>query len=102
MRNNKLMSKATIIFCPSQLTKQWSEEIKKANKDIKHILIVTQTNHKKYTIKEILEMDIIIVSFHFLHNPSYYLNINNNSPYKWTLRNLESKGACKKRLDNLE
>ena len=21
---------------------------------------------------------------------------------KWTLRNLESKGACKKRLDNLE
>ena len=101
MRDNKLMSKATIIFCPSQLTKQWSEEIKKANKNIKHILIVTQTNHKKYTINEILEMDIIIVSFHFLHNPSYYLNINNNS-YKWTLRNLESKGACKKRLDNLE
>lgn len=102
MRDNKLMSKATIIFCPSQLTKQWSEEIKKANKDIKHILIVTQTNHKKYTIKEILEMDIIIVSFHFLHNPSYYLNINNNNSIKWTLRNLESKGACKKRLDNLE
>lgn len=99
MRDGKLMCKATIIVCPSHLTKQWSGEIKKANKDINQILILTQTNHKKYTIKNILDSDIIIVSFQFLSNHSYYLNINdNNFYYKWTLRNLEAKGACSKRF----
>jgi len=97
MRDDKLMCKATIIFCPSHLTKQWSGEIKKANKNIKQILILTQTNHKKYFIKDILEYDIVIVSFQFLCNQSYYLNIVNNN-FKWTMRNLEYSGSCNDRF----
>lgn len=97
MRDDKLMCKATIIFCPSHLTKQWSSEIKKANKNIKQILILTQTNHKKYFIKDILESDIVIVSFQFLCNQSYYLNIVDNN-YKWTMRNLEYSGSCNDRF----
>lgn len=101
MRGNKLMCKSTIIFCPSHLTKQWSEEIKKANKEINHVLILSQTNHKKYSIKEILEQDVIIVSFQFLCNPSYYLNIVKYS-YNWTLRNLESSNSCARRFDSID
>jgi SNF2 family DNA or RNA helicase len=97
MRDDKLMCKATIIFCPSHLTKQWSGEIKKSNKNIKQILILTQTNHKKYLIKDILEYDIVIVSFQFLCNQSYYLNIV-NWHYKWTMRNLECSGSCDDRF----
>ena len=102
MRDDKLMCKATIIFCPSHLTKQWSGEIKKANKNIKQILILTQTNHKKYSIKDVLEYDVIIVSFQFLCNPMYYLNIVKNTSYNWTLRNLEEEGSCSKRFNIID
>ena len=69
-----LKVKATLIICPSHLTKQWSLEIAKANKNINKLLILTKREHNKYKYKDILEADIIIVSFQFLLNINYYVN----------------------------
>lgn len=72
--NEKLSTKATLIICPSHLTKQWELEIKKCNPNLKTILILTKTNHVKYSYEDILSKDIIITSFQFLWNTSYYVN----------------------------
>jgi SNF2 family DNA or RNA helicase len=72
-----VVSKATLILCPSHLTKQWSLEITKANKDLNQISFLTKVNHEKYTYQDILDADIVIVSFEFLKNIKYYANYPN-------------------------
>lgn len=71
---NYLVTKSTLIICPSHLTKQWSDEITKCNPNLKQILILTKTNHKKYTYNDILNADIVITSFQFIYNINYYVN----------------------------
>ena len=72
--NNKVSTKATLVICPSHLTKQWELEIKKCNPNLNSILILTKTNHTKYSYTDILDKDIVIVSFQFLWNISWYVN----------------------------
>lgn len=74
--NNKefLVTKSTLIICPSHLTKQWSDEITKNCKSLKHICILTKTNHEKYTLNDLLNCDVVITSFQFLTNINYYVN----------------------------
>ena len=71
---NGLVTKATLIICPTHLTKQWSSEISKGNPKSKQILILTKTNHEKYTFQDLLDADIVITSFQFLWNINYYVN----------------------------
>jgi DNA repair protein RAD5 len=91
--HNKLSTKATLVICPSHLTKQWYMEIKKCNSKIKSILVLTKTNHNKYTYQDILEQDIVIVSFQFLWNINWYVNY----PY-WKKDNYDSKRITNSRL----
>ena len=72
--NNKISTKATLVICPSHLTKQWEMEVKKCNPNLKTVLILTKTNHLKYSYTDILEHDIVIVSFQFLWNINWYVN----------------------------
>ena len=72
--NEYLVTKSTLILCPSHLTKQWSEEITKNCKSLKHICILTKTNHEKYNMKDLLNCDVVITSFQFLQNINYYVN----------------------------
>jgi DNA repair protein RAD5 len=84
---NYLVSKATLILCPSHLTKQWSHEIEKANKNLNQVLILTKTNHEKYTYQDILNSDVVIISFQFLFNINYYANYANLiDPNKYSRR----------------
>jgi len=73
-QDNKLSTKTTLIICPSHLTKQWYMEIKKCTSKLNSALVLTKTNHTKYTYRQILEHDIVIVSFQFLWNTSWYIN----------------------------
>ena len=41
---------------------------------MKQILILTKTNHEKYTFQDLLDADIVITSFQFLWNINYYVN----------------------------
>jgi len=69
---DKIYSKATIIICPSHLTKQWELEAKKVNPLFKIKTIVTKKDHQKTIFKDFVDADIIITSHQFLMNFKYY------------------------------
>uniref|UniRef100_A0A6C0EB49 RING-type domain-containing protein n=1 Tax=viral metagenome TaxID=1070528 RepID=A0A6C0EB49_9ZZZZ len=71
---NKLYSRATIIFAPSQLCKQWEMEIKKTIKDSYNtsvIMMLDKRHFDKYTYQDLLDADFILVSYTFLGNKCY-------------------------------
>ena len=73
--NNLISTKATLVICPSHLTKQWFMEAKKCCPTLKVLQILTKTNHTKITYLDLLEADIVITSYQFLANVSYYINL---------------------------
>jgi SNF2 family DNA or RNA helicase len=69
---NKIYSKATLIICPSHLTKQWETEAKKCNPQFKILVINTKKEHEKLFFDDFMSNDIIITSHQFLMNFKYY------------------------------
>jgi len=69
---NKLFTKATLILCPSHLTKQWEGEVLKCNPNFKVLLIVTKKDMDKLKVTDVQNADIIITSHQFLMNFGYY------------------------------
>jgi superfamily II DNA or RNA helicase len=78
-------SKATLIICPSQLCGQWKRELNSSiNKDYKPIIIsiLTKRHFDKYTYKDLLDADFIILSFSFLNNKNFISAwTNSRNPY---------------------
>jgi len=74
---NKIKSKATLIFCPSHLIKQWKNEIIKCNNKLKIILITSKIDFIKLKFNDIINTDIILISYQFIMNFKYYPNIYN-------------------------
>lgn len=72
----KINSKATLILCPSHLTKQWQKEISKCNPFFKVLLILTKTDYNHLTFNDIIEADIIISSHQFIMNFKFYPTIH--------------------------
>jgi len=73
---NKLCSRATLVLCPNQLCRQWERELKKMiNKDYSQniITILTKREFERYTYQDILDADIVIVSFQFFGNSNFTL-----------------------------
>ena len=68
----KLNSKATLIVCPSHITKQWEYEARRANSSLKILSVLTKKDHEKLLYKDFIESDIIITSHQFLMNFKYY------------------------------
>ena len=90
---NKIVSKATIVVCPSHLTKQWESESKKVNPHFKIITILTKKDHEKLKFKDFIDVDIIITSHQFLMNFKYYptlyygnITASSYSPYTRTTK----------------
>jgi len=75
-RNKNYNTKATLIICPSHLTKQWAKEIEKGAPALKKISILTKVNHEKTSYQDIINADIVIVSLQFLINFNYYVRHN--------------------------
>ena len=69
-------TKSTLLVCPSQLCKQWKEEVKKNFPYMKVVMILTKTNHVKVSYQDIIDSDIVIVSYQFLINFNYYPSLN--------------------------
>lgn len=66
-----LPSRANLIICPSNIYKQWLSEAKKCNPNFKIIGFSTIHDHRKVSWKDMIDADIIVVSYQFLKNGSY-------------------------------
>ena len=64
-------SRASLIICPSNIYKQWLAEAKKCNPKMTTIGFSTIHDHHRVTWKDLIEADIIVVSYQFLANSSY-------------------------------
>jgi DNA repair protein RAD5 len=69
---NKINSRATLILCPSHLTKQWETEIIRSNPKLKILLILSKTDYNKLTFSHFINSDIIITSHQFIMNFKFY------------------------------
>jgi SNF2 family DNA or RNA helicase len=68
----KMRSRATIIICPSQLTKQWKTELEsRVTKNIHIICIRNKKEHQNVTYEDILNADFVIVAFQYMINKFY-------------------------------
>jgi SNF2 family DNA or RNA helicase len=89
--DNRLNTKANLIVCPNHLAKQWEDEIKKCNPLLKTVLILTKTNHLKTLYNDIINADIVITSFQFLTNFSYYVSLRINVSPSFMVSNFEER-----------
>jgi SNF2 family DNA or RNA helicase len=69
---NKINSRATLIICPSHLTKQWITEINRCCPSLNVISILTKNEHLRLTFSDFINTDIIITSHQFIMNFKYY------------------------------
>lgn len=70
-------SRATVIFCPSHLVKQWVDEIEKNlinGREMKIIQLTTFRNCKKSVCRDFIDANFIIVSTQLLNNKNYISN----------------------------
>ena len=73
----KINSKATIILCPSHLTKQWESEIIKCNPKLKILTILSKTDYNHLVFNDFINSDIIITSHQFIMNFKFYPTLYN-------------------------
>ena len=70
-----IFTNCSLIICPNHLSKQWENEAKKAYRSLKVIKFLTKRDHAKYSYKDIILADIIIVTQQFLMNFKNYPRI---------------------------
>ncbi|KAJ3032141.1 UNVERIFIED_CONTAM: DNA helicase rad5 [Siphonaria sp. JEL0065] len=72
LKTKMFKSRATIIFVPNNISSQWMTEIKKCfGTNIDAIEIKGKRSYEGTTLKQLLECDIVIVSYSFLVNSNY-------------------------------
>ncbi len=71
-KRDLIVTKATLIVCPSHLSKQWESEVKKILPKSKIISLLTKNSHTNLTYQNIKDADIVIVTHQFLMNFKYY------------------------------
>ena len=76
-------SRATLIVCPSNIYKQWIFEAKKCNPKFKIYGFSTIIDHRKVSIQDIIDADIVVVSYQFLTNANYHQWKCSNQAYSY-------------------
>lgn len=74
--SDKLVSRATLIICPTQLVNQWINEFKKVidpNYDLTILPCFTKTHFNKLTYQDILDCDFVVTSYNYLLNNCFLL-----------------------------
>ena len=69
-------SRATCIICPSNIQKQWMQEALKCNPKFKLVGLSSIYDHQKICLKDIMEADVVIMSYQFILNANYHSAIN--------------------------
>ena len=68
----KINSRATVVLCPSHLTKQWEGEILRCNPKFIVKTILTKNDYNGLTFEDFIKSDIIITSHQFIMNFKFY------------------------------
>jgi len=71
---NKYHSKANLVLCPNQLCGQWKRELEKMiqpSRNIKIVTMLTKVHFDKYTYRDLLDADFVIISFNFFDNKAF-------------------------------
>ena len=68
----KINSKATLILCPSHLSKQWEQEIIRCNPNLKVLMILSKTDYNNLNFGDFINSDIIITTHQFIMNFKFY------------------------------
>ena len=79
---DKINSRATVVLCPSHLTKQWESEIQRCNPKFKVLTILTKNDYNGLRFSDFVDSDIIITSHQFIMNFKFYptLHYQNCTP----------------------
>ena len=94
---NKLFTKATLILCPSHLTKQWESEVNRCNSKLTVLSILTKKDMDKLTVADVQNADIIITSHQFLMNFKYYPTLH----YKYVTASIYNSSERKAFIKNI-
>ena len=78
----------TLLFCPTRLCAQCTEEIDKTY-DLKYKLIRDIRQYKKLSYEELKQYDIILLSYKFLVSKSYLTLCENETNKNTLLHNIE-------------
>ncbi len=89
----KISSRATIVLCPSHLTKQWESEIKRCNPNFKVLTILTKTSYNGLTFGDFMDYDIIITSHQFIMNFKFYPTLHYQTCTAASY-NFDSRNTC--------
>lgn len=73
-------SKATLVFCPNTICKQWKREIEKFVKECKIVVLATKLCFAKYTLLDFLEADFVVVSYNFVINDVFANCVSTYTP----------------------
>ena len=74
----KIISKASLVLCPSHLLTQWTSEINRCCPHLKTLVIATKTNYDNLTFDDFINTDIIITSYQFIMNFNFYPSLYYN------------------------
>lgn len=72
--SKKLVSRATLVICPNQLSNQWIREFGKViepNYSLVILPLFTKTHFDKLTYQDILDADFVVTSFNYLLNDCF-------------------------------
>ena len=101
--NQKIISKATVVVCPSHLLSQWNDEVKKCCPHFKTIVLSTKNDYKGLTFDNFINADIIITSYQFLMNfsfyPSLYYRYCTSTNYNFDEKNIMTQTSLKSILE---
>lgn len=74
----KIISKASLVLCPSHLLTQWTGEINRCCPHLKTLVIATKTSYEGLTFNDFINYDIIITSYQFIMNFNFYPSLHYN------------------------
>jgi DNA repair protein RAD5 len=101
----KINSKATVILCPSHLTKQWEHEIIRCNPKLKILTILSKTDYNHLVFDDFITSDIIITSHQFIMNfkfyPTLYYRVCTASNFNFEQRNILVKQDLSKLISEI-
>lgn len=90
----RVPSQATMVVCPSNLYAQWISEARRCNPNFRIVGISCIRDYQKYSWKDLMLADLVVMSYQFLSNTNYHLQLKalQNDTLHFVEEELDVKG----------